>query len=71
MDFVGLIKDFMEQIKWGYLLVVVIVMAICAWKRAVIGSIISILGLGLVGIFIFWPTEMQQVAGWIKDRIIQ
>jgi len=58
-----------EQGKLAFWAILVIVMIPIAWRRAWITAVGTVLGFAFVGIFVIYPTEMQQFAVWMKGLI--
>ena len=69
MDIRGLAQDFMAQAQAVFWMIVVFTMIPLAWKKAWIGAVIAALGLGFIGIFVIYPTQLQGVANWLKGLL--
>ncbi|MFI8658024.1 hypothetical protein [Priestia megaterium] len=65
----GFAKWVMDQGKWAFWMILVIVMLPMAYKRAWIAAVGTALGFAFIGIFVLYPTEMQRFATWMKGLV--
>ncbi|HDV5973470.1 TPA: hypothetical protein RJJ35_002250 [Staphylococcus pseudintermedius] len=65
----GLWTWFLDQIQIIFLAGVITVLAINAWKRSLVGVIITIAGGIVIGIFIYNPDMFEQLAQWASTKL--
>ena len=65
----GLWTWFLDQIQIIFLAGIITVLAINAWKRSVVGVIITIAGGIVIGIFIYNPDMFEQLAQWASTKL--
>ncbi|MHC2027941.1 TcpD family membrane protein [Staphylococcus aureus] len=65
----GLWNWFLDQVQIIFLAGVITVLAINAWKRSLVGVIITIAGGIIIGIFIYNPDMFEQLAQWASSKL--
>ncbi|EIK14031.1 hypothetical protein [Staphylococcus aureus] len=65
----GLWTWFLDQIQIIFLAGIITVLAINAWKRSLVGVIITIAGGIVIGIFIYNPDMFEQLAQWASNKL--
>jgi len=65
----GLWTWFLDQIQIIFLAGIITVLAINAWKRSLVGVIITIAGGIVIGIFIYNPDMFEQLAQWASTKL--
>ncbi|MDT3073013.1 TcpD family membrane protein [Staphylococcus aureus] len=65
----GLWTWFLDQIQIIFLAGIITVLAINAWKRSLVGVIITIAGGIIIGIFIYNPDMFEQLAQWASTKL--
>ncbi|NGD03962.1 hypothetical protein G0Y46_05390 [Staphylococcus aureus] len=65
----GIWTWFLDQIQIIFLAGIITVLAINAWKRSLVGVIITIAGGIVIGIFIYNPDMFEQLAQWASNKL--
>ncbi|HDE5291291.1 hypothetical protein GZ159_09620 [Staphylococcus aureus] len=65
----GLWDWLLNQIQIIYLAGIITILAINAWKRSLVGIIVTIAGGIIIGIFIYNPDMFEQLAQWASSKL--
>ncbi|MBC1399911.1 hypothetical protein [Listeria fleischmannii] len=63
----GLYEWFSGELRWIFLIAVIVVVCICAFKRSIIGFVMSAIGLIVVGMFVVNPDLILDLAEWASS----
>jgi uncharacterized membrane protein len=69
MSLQGLFEWIKEQAQYGLFIALIILILVCAVKRAWIAMIGSLIGLAFVGIFVLNPNLINTLAEWLSGKL--
>lgn len=67
--FQGIFEWVKTQGQYGLMIILIVVILVCAVKRAWIGMIGAIVGLAAVGIFIVNPDIIKDISEWFSSLL--
>lgn len=67
----GIYEWFSGELRWVFLIAVIVVICICAYKRSLIGFIMSAIGLVVIGMFVIKPDLILTIAEWASSEFFK
>ncbi|MGJ8730956.1 hypothetical protein ACRW9N_10855 [Listeria aquatica] len=67
----GIYQWFSGELRWVFLIAVIIVVIVCAYKRSLIGFILALVSMIVIGMFVIKPDLILTLAEWASGQVMK